>query len=86
MESGQVVAIVFASVSAAILLVTFYLLRRTYLAKMAEAARVLGIGRQMASQLERQGQLPSALALGHPVAISPRALEIFLECKKEGIQ
>ena len=83
MADGQIAAIIFASISAVILLVTFYLLRRTYLAKMAEAARVLGIGRQLASELERQGRLPSALALGHPVAISARALEIFLECKRE---
>ena len=81
MELGQVLAISFAAASTATLLITFYLIRKSYRARMEEAARVLGVGRQMATELERRGQLPGALALGHPVAISAKALEIFLDCK-----
>ena len=81
MELGLAIAIGFAAATTATLLIMFYLLRRSYRARMEEAARVLGIGQQMASELERGGHLPGALALGHPVAISAKALETFLDCK-----
>ena len=84
MSIGEAIAIGFAAASTVTLLITFYLIRRLYLRKMAEAARALGIGRQMAAALERDGQLPGALGLGQPVAISPEALEVFLECQRQG--
>ena len=35
----------------------------------------------MASELEKEGQLPGALSLGRPVTISAKALETFLRAK-----
>ena len=84
MEVDLSIAIALAAVSTLTLLFTFYMLRKTYLTKMAEAARVLGVGRQIAAQLEREGTLPIALGLGHPIAMSPKALEVLLTCAKEG--
>ena len=83
MSNGEIIAIVFGAISVAVLLLAFFLIRRLYMKKMEEASRVLGIGRGMAAELERQGQLPGALALGHPVALSPKALEVFLSCKAQ---
>ena len=85
MSVGLAITIAFAAVSTAILLFTFYLIRKTYRMKMDQAASVLGIGRQMAYELERTGELPGALALGHPVAISAKALEVFLHCKTRSL-
>ena len=47
--------------------------------KVEEAARILGIGRQTAYELARQGKLPGALRLGHRIVVSRKALERFLE-------
>ena len=86
MSAGEIVAIIFAGSSTLILFITFYAIRKTYKEKMDQAARVLGVGRQMAAELERDGQLQGALGLGRPVAISPRSLEILLDCKSRGTQ
>ena len=44
------------------------------------AARRLGIGRQLAYSLAREGKLPGALRLGKKrIVVSRRALEKFLE-------
>ena len=86
MSASEIVAITFAAASTVILLITFYVIRKTYREKMDEAAKVLGVGRQMAAELERDGQLQGALGLGRPVAISPRSLEILLDCKNRGTQ
>ena len=46
-----------------------------------EAANILGIGRNTAYELARQGKLPGALRLGRRILVSRRALEAFLEGK-----
>ena len=51
--------------------------------KVAEAANILGIGRQTAYQLAREGKLPGALRLGRRIVVSRKALEAFLEAKQE---
>ena len=44
------------------------------------AAKRLGIGRQLAYSLAREGKLPGALRLGKKrIVVSRRALEAFLE-------
>ena len=43
------------------------------------AARLLGIGRQTAYELARQGKLPGARRLGRRIVVSRKALEMFLE-------
>ena len=43
------------------------------------AARRLGIGRQLAYELARQGKLPGARRLGRRIVVSLRALEKYLE-------
>ena len=48
---------------------------------VVEAARILGIGRNTAYELARQGKLPGALRLGRRVLVSRQALEAFLEGK-----
>ena len=52
---------------------------QTATVKVGEAARILGIGRQTAYELARQGKLPGARRLGHRIVVSRRALEAFLE-------
>ena len=47
--------------------------------KVDEAAKLLGIGRQTAYELARQGKLPGARRLGKRIVVSLRALEKFLE-------
>ena len=83
MDTETVIAIGFAAASTALLLFTFFVLRRTYARKITEASRVLGITRNTVAQLEREGQLPGALGLGNPVAISPKALEVLRECRSQ---
>ena len=46
---------------------------------VVEAAKILGIGRNTAYELARQGKLPGALRLGRRVLVSRKALEAFLE-------
>ena len=48
---------------------------------VVEAANILGISRNTAYELARQGKLPGALRLGRRVLVSRRALEAFLEGK-----
>lgn len=50
---------------------------------VAEAAKLLGIGRQTAYDLVSQGKLPGALRLGRRIVVSKRALERFLESPNE---
>ena len=50
--------------------------------KVDEAARILGIGRQTAYDLARQGKLPGALRLGRRIVVSRRALEAFLDARR----
>ena len=49
--------------------------------KVEEAAKRLGIGRQTAYQLAREGKLPGALRLGGRIVVSKRLLESFLDGK-----
>ena len=49
--------------------------------KVEEAARMLGIGRQTAYELAREGKLPGALRLGRRIVVSQRALDEFLDAK-----
>ena len=55
MGVGEAIALSFGGVSTVTLLVTFYLLRSGYRKKMDEAARILGIEREMAAELEKKG-------------------------------
>ena len=43
------------------------------------AAKRLGIGRQLAYELAKQGKLPGALRLGGRIVVSRKMLEEFLE-------
>lgn len=45
---------------------------------VAEAAKLLGIGRSLAYELARRGELPGALRLGGRIVVSRAALERFL--------
>jgi len=47
--------------------------------KVEEAARRLGISRQTAYDLAREGKLPGARRLGRRIVVSRKALEAFLE-------
>ncbi len=49
--------------------------------KVEEAAIILGIGRQTAYELAKQGKLPGALRLGRRIVVSRSQLEHFLEGK-----
>lgn len=46
---------------------------------VTEAARLLGIGRSLAYELARRGELPGAIRLGHRVVVSRAVLERLLE-------
>ena len=46
---------------------------------VVEAANILGISRNTAYELARQGGLPGALRLGRRILVSRQALEAFLE-------
>ena len=52
--------------------------------KVEEAAIILGIGRQTAYELAKQGKLPGALRLGRRIVVSRSQLEHFLEGKNGG--
>lgn len=52
--------------------------------KVEEAAKVLGIGRQTAYALAREGKLPGALRLGGRIIVSRKMLFAYLEGKEEG--
>ena len=43
------------------------------------AAQLLGIGRQTAYNLAKEGKLPGALRLGRRIVVSRKALEEFLD-------
>ena len=45
---------------------------------VAEAANILGIGRQTAYDLAAQGKLPGAMKLGGRILVSKKLLEAFL--------
>ena len=49
-----------------------------------QSAQLLGIGRQTAYDLVRQGKLPGALRLGRRIVVSRQVLEAFLEGKAMG--
>ena len=51
---------------------------------VVEAANILGIGRNTAYELARQGKLPGALRLGRRILVSRQALEAFLVGKGDG--
>jgi excisionase family DNA binding protein len=48
---------------------------------VAEAAHILGIGRQTAYELAAKGQLPGALRLGRRIVVSRSVLDDFLAGK-----
>lgn len=45
---------------------------------VADAAKLLGIGRQTAYDLAAKGKLPGVLRLGRRIVVSKKALERFL--------
>ena len=47
--------------------------------KVEEAAKMLGISRQLAYTLASQNKLPGALRLGRRIVVSRKVLEKFLE-------
>lgn len=57
--------------------------RQTY--SIEEAAKVLGVGRGLAYQLARSGQLP-VLRLGRRLLVSKAVLESLLEVASNGIE
>ena len=50
------------------------------------AAKLLGIGRGLAYDLARRGELPGALRLGGRIVISRQVLEAFLEGKPQRLK
>ena len=52
--------------------------------KIAEAAKLLGVGRQTAYELSAQGKLPGAHRLGRRIVVSRKALLDFLDGPSEG--
>ena len=51
---------------------------------VGQAAELLGIGRNLAYELARRGELPGALRLGRRIVVSRKALETFLEGGRNG--
>ena len=51
--------------------------------KVEEAAKILGIGRQTAYELAREGKLPGALRLGRRIVVSRSQLQSFLDGKAD---
>lgn len=51
--------------------------------KVTEAAKSLGIGRQLAYDLAKAGKLPGALRLGGRIVVSRKAIEVFLAAEHE---
>ena len=51
---------------------------------VSHAAELLGIGRNLAYELARRGELPGALRLGRRIVVSRKALEAFLEGGRNG--
>ena len=51
---------------------------------VSHAAELLGIGRNLAYELARRGELPGALRLGHRIVVSRKALDAFLEGGSNG--
>ena len=59
---------------------------RTETLNVEMAAKMLGIGRQTAYSLARDGKLPGALKLGGRIVVSRRMLESFLDGKSPGVE
>ena len=55
--------------------------KETATVKVEEAAKILGIGRQTAYELAREGKLPGALRLGRRIVVSRSQLQSFLNGK-----
>ena len=51
---------------------------------VSHAAELLGIGRNLAYELARRGELPGALRLGRRIVVSTKALDAFLEGGRNG--
>ena len=51
--------------------------------RVDEAAKILGVGRQTAYSLAREGKLPGARRLGRRIVVSRRVLQAFLECRSD---
>ena len=51
---------------------------------VSHAAELLGIGRNLAYELARRGELPGALRLGRRIVVSRKALDAFLEGGRHG--
>ena len=51
---------------------------------VSHAAELLGIGRNLAYELARRGELPGALRLGRRIVVSRKALDAFLEGGRNG--
>jgi excisionase family DNA binding protein len=51
---------------------------------VSHAAKLLGIGRNLAYELARRGEFPGALRLGRRIVVSRKALDAFLEGGRNG--
>ena len=51
---------------------------------VSHAAELLGIGRNLAYELARRGELPGALRLGRRIVVSRKALDAFLDNGRTG--
>ena len=51
---------------------------------VSHAAELLGIGRNLAYELARRGELPGALRLGRRIVVSRKGLDAFLEGGRNG--
>ena len=52
---------------------------------VSDAAELLGIGRNLAYELARRGELPGALRLGRRIVVSRKALDVFLDGGRNGL-
>ena len=52
---------------------------------VSHAAELLGIGRNLAYELAGRGELPGALRLGRRIVVSRKALDVFLDGGRNGL-
>ena len=83
MSAGEAVAIGFAAGSAFTLVITLVMLIRASRKRISVAATVLGIGREEAAELDKEGRLSGALGISQLAVMSPRALEVLRGLRKQ---
>ena len=83
MSAGEAIAIGFAAGSAFTLLITLVMLIKASRRRITVAATVLGIGREEAALLDKEGRLSGALGISQLAVMSPHALGVLQELRKQ---